>query len=259
MSTSSQEGREKDASLADVEIDIEEDESRVSAFHSHLWWIYAGAFFSFVSFAMTIVAVVQIINLKIAGGPEVVNSASASCLLTVQFLTNATKFLSTKYNTAITDNLGRKPMLIAACLCYIVSRIIFLVAETQAGFYIAAFISGVFDSFYYISIAWVCDVAKVKERGRALGLLTGISVGLAFTIGVPIGAVLGQFLSPQVPIIASCVIAGLALLTVIYCPADDMRGVVKQAQEQEKIRLSSMSTVNNSLPPPTSTPPPHSR
>jgi len=242
----------------------DKDDSRVPAFHCHLLWIYLGAFLSFVSFAMTIVAIVQIINLKIAGGVEIVTAESAKCLLTVQFLTNTTKFLTTKYNTAITDNLGRKPMLIAACLCYIASRIVFLVSETQAGFYIAAVVSGVFDSFYYISIAWVCDIAKVKERGRALGLLTGISVGLAFTIGVPVGAVLGQFYSPQVPIIASCVFAGLALLTSVYAPADDMRGVlqtVKEKEEEDRMRgssMSSMSTVNVSLPPPLPPPPPSS-
>lgn len=88
-------------------------------------------------------------------------------------------------------------------------------ATSAGAFYAGAIVFGAFDVFYSVALAFLADILPGEERGKAIGIQTGISVGLGFTIGVPLGAVLQEkdlSLPFYVGIAAACASATLSLL-----------------------------------------------
>ena len=98
-----------------------------------------------------------LINKRIAGDANEPNSDSAFVDATNIFLYSLMSFLCGRYNSGLSDYIGRKPMLISALAFLILTRIIYINSTSAAGFYIGAIVGGAFDSFYYTGLSWVCD------------------------------------------------------------------------------------------------------
>jgi len=200
--------------------------------------IYVICFINFVSLAITIVSVLSIVNIAINGDENVNSSASALVNTTVYFLINVSDLIFAKYNSSLSDFVGRKPMLLISQLSLLVSRLLILLRQETSSFYVAAVIYGFGNYFYNVCLAWLCDLlievsvytvllnheSQQEDRGKAFGLLIGLSIGFGFTIGLPVGAVLcitDPYLPVRISIALSCIncviIVALPLCDTIAC------------------------------------------
>ena len=104
--------------------------------------VYFVGFLNFTGFAFTIIAIVGRINLYTNNDPNVTSANSSQTYFTVYLLQNLTQLLTSKYNSALSDYIGRKPMLIVSAVGFALSRVAFAASSSTAGFYVAAVISG---------------------------------------------------------------------------------------------------------------------
>lgn len=153
-----------------------------------------------------------------------------------------TDLLFEKYNASLSDYVGRKPMLVISQLSSFVSRLLLLVSRNVPTFYIAGIFYGFGNFFYNVCIAWLCDVLKKEDRGRAFGLLLGISIGLGFTVGLPVGAVL-TIPDPYLPVQISLIVSAVNMLFLLLVPVDDT--VCTQLREIEHQLDSGSNTSTN--------------
>lgn len=131
-----------------------------------------------------------LINKKIAGDAEHPNSQSVFVDTTSHFVHSLTSFACGRYTSGLGDYTGRKPVLFLSCVAFVVSRIIYLTAETPGQFYFAAIVAALFDCYYFTALAWVCDLfPNAMHRSKRVGLFTGFAGGFALIIGVPAGTV----------------------------------------------------------------------
>jgi MFS family permease len=98
-------------------------------------------------------------------------------------------FLFGRYTSGLGDYLGRKPVLIASTISFILTRFLYLTAESAGGFLFGC--HHWCDCVYFTSLAWVCDLfPEGTRRSKRVGLFTGVVGGLAFVVGVPAGALI---------------------------------------------------------------------
>lgn len=96
-----------------------------------------------------------------------------------------------------------------------------------------------FDCFYFTSLAWICDLfPEGHRRSKRLGIFVGVVGGIAFTVGVPLGAIIATLTDPTVPFIVSPFVSALCVLLLVVVPVDDTLGVKQpQGGEHTDVRL----------------------
>ena len=180
----------------------------------------------FLSVAITGIPSTLLINQRLAGDAEDPNSHSAFVAATCSFVHSFVSFIMARYTSGLGDYVGRKPMMVMSSLVFVFSRVLYLRAQSAAGFYFAAILGGSFDCYYFTALAWICDIFPDKaRRSKRVGLFTGLLGGFAFIIGVPLGAVLATAVRPAFPLLVSIVTATAALVVVILVPVDDRGGI----------------------------------
>ena len=195
----------------------------------------------FLAVTITVIPLKLLMNKRIAGDEEEPNSKSAGVDNISSIIHAFVSFFAARYTSGLSDFTGRKPVLIASCSGMILSRIIYLQAQNPSGFYFGALIGGFFDSFYFTVLSWICDVfPEGTRRSKRIGMFTGVVGGLAFTIGVPMGAVISSIWSAEFGMKLSVVVAFVALLTVLFLPVDDTMCLVA-ARDPAANRLDSES------------------
>lgn len=118
-----------------------------------------------------------------------VSLASAGQLVTVFALTHA---LSSPALTALTGNVDRRRLLIAAMLAFSAANFVAWAADDYAGLMIARILLAVAAGLYMPSASALAGVVVgPSQRGTALAIVTGGS-SLAVALGVPIGALVGN-------------------------------------------------------------------
>jgi len=212
----------------------------VSLIHSVWEWrcllLYFTSFLNWFALSVAIVPQTQLICLVLGGTATTVTSKTAFVVTTTYFLSNLARFVFSKYNAALSDYVGRKPVMLLALFGFIVSRLLFVFSTNAGQFFFAAVISGTFDVFYAVACAYLSDVLPPHDRGRAFGIQTGASLGLGFTVGVPLGAVLVQEYSAYMPFYVSIASACLCALFVICLPIDDTLGAKVVNEQGDKKR-----------------------
>jgi len=202
------------------------DTEYYSAFSKEVLLLYAAAWFNVLSLAVSMVPLVIKINLTINGDANKVSSESVIVYATILFLQNFTQFISSKYNAAMSDYTGRKPILIVSAVAFCISRIIYGFALSPSHFYVGAVMSGTFNCFHNICLAWVCDLCAEQDRGKAFGLLTGIALGFGFMFGIPFGAIISSIFGPELPLCIAAFINFLNVFFVFCIRVDDTRGSI---------------------------------
>jgi DHA1 family multidrug resistance protein-like MFS transporter len=122
---------------------------------------------------------------------------------------SATSFLLSPFWGALSDRIGRKPVLLVGIIGFSLSFLLFGLAEGNLFLmYLSRLLGGLFSgATTACAVAYVADITTEEKRTRAMGLV-GMSIGLGFIFGPGIGGLLSVF-GNEVPFFAA---AGLALL-----------------------------------------------
>ena len=112
---------------------------------------------------------------------------------------------------AISDRVGRKPVLILCLAGSVIGYIIFGIGGALWILFIGRIIDGLTGGDISTMFAYVADVTKPEERGKSFGIL-GAAAGFGAMAGPVIGGFVGQ-ISITAPLFVG---AGVVLLSVIW-------------------------------------------
>ena len=136
------------------------------------------------------------------------DSVGYSGWLSVVFAT--ANFLAMPILGGLSDQYGRRPILLISIAMLAVDLVIMGLAPTLAILFVARAIGGLFSSTYSVANAYIADVTKPEDRGRAFGM-TGAAFGFGFVFGPVIGGLLGD-IHTRLPFFVAAGIAGINFL-----------------------------------------------
>ncbi|MBK5097019.1 MAG: MFS transporter [Gemmatimonadetes bacterium] len=103
---------------------------------------------------------------------------------------SAMQFLFSPVWGALSDRLGRRPLLILGLFGSAVSYIVFGLADTIGVLLLSRVIAGIMGANIAVAQAYIADTTTVEQRARGMGL-----IGAAFGLGFIFGPAIGGFLS----------------------------------------------------------------
>jgi DHA1 family tetracycline resistance protein-like MFS transporter len=111
----------------------------------------------------------------------------------------------------LSDQYGRRPILLASLFGFGVDYILTAFAPTISWLFLGRIVAGVMGASMTTAMAYIADVSEPEKRAQNFGLI-GAAFGLGFIIGPAIGGVLAKF-GTKAPFFAA---AGLTLLNWLY-------------------------------------------
>jgi len=128
----------------------------------------------------------------------------------LMFLFAALQFVTAPILGNLSDQFGRRPVLLASLAAYGVDLVIMGAAPTIGWLFIGRALSGVFGATYAVAQAYIADSAPVEQRAKGFGWL-GAAYGAGFVIGPAIGGILGNN-DPRLPFFVAAALAGVNVL-----------------------------------------------
>ena len=107
------------------------------------------------------------------------------------------QFLFSPIQGALSDRLGRRPVILASNIGLGLDYILMALAPNLIWLFIGRLISGITAASISTSFAYVADVTEADQRAARFGLL-GAAFGVGFVIGPALGGVLGA-VDPRLP------------------------------------------------------------
>jgi DHA1 family tetracycline resistance protein-like MFS transporter len=111
----------------------------------------------------------------------------------------------------LSDQYGRRSVLLLSLLGFGVDYIFQAFAPTIGWLFVGRLIAGMFGASFTTASAYIADISTDKDRTQNFGMI-GVAFGLGFIIGPLIGGLLGGF-GYRVPFLVA---AGLSLLNTLY-------------------------------------------
>jgi MFS transporter, DHA1 family, tetracycline resistance protein len=111
---------------------------------------------------------------------------------------------------ALSDRLGRRPVLLVSMAGFGLSYLLLWWAPTLGWLFLARVVSGITGATITTANAYLADVSTPQNRAQNFGLV-GAAFGLGFVFGPALGGVLGS-VDPRMPFLASAVLVGVNLL-----------------------------------------------
>ena len=112
---------------------------------------------------------------------------------------------------ALSDQFGRRPILLLSLFGLGLDYILHAFAPTIAWLFVGRIIAGIMGASFTTATAYIADISTPEKRSQNFGLI-GAAFGLGFIIGPIIGGVASKW-GTNVPFLIA---AGLTLLNVIY-------------------------------------------
>ena len=122
-----------------------------------------------------------------------------------------TQFFCAPIVGGLSDQYGRRPVLLAALFGFGLDYLFVVFAPTIGWLFVGRIIAGVMGASFTTAGAYIADISTPENRAQNFGII-GAAFGLGFIIGPVIGGLLGD-LGPRVPFIAA---AALTFLNWLY-------------------------------------------
>jgi MFS transporter, DHA1 family, tetracycline resistance protein len=123
----------------------------------------------------------------------------------------AAQFLAAPVLGRLSDQVGRRPVLLVSLAGYAVSYVMIGLAPTLGWLFAARILSGTLGASFTAAQAYIADVSTPETRSQNFGL-AGAMFGLGFIAGPALGGLLGHF-GPRVPFFVA---AGVVTLNFLY-------------------------------------------
>jgi MFS transporter, DHA1 family, tetracycline resistance protein len=145
---------------------------------------------------------------ELSGGT--VSQASQYAMWLV-LLYSVMQFIFSPIIGGLSDQYGRRKVLLITLLGFAVDSLFQALAPTIAWLFVGRTISGILGASFSTANAYIADVSPPEKRSQNFGMI-GAAFGLGFIIGPTLGGLLGSF-GPRIPFYASAV---LSLCNWIY-------------------------------------------
>ncbi len=123
----------------------------------------------------------------------------------------AMQFIFSPILGGLSDQYGRRPVLLFSLLGFGIDYIVLGFAPTLAWLFVGRLIAGVTGASFTTAGAYIADVSPPEKRAQNFGLI-GAAFGLGFIMGPVMGGFLGEY-GARVPFFVS---AGLTLINWLY-------------------------------------------
>lgn len=127
------------------------------------------------------------------------------------FAYSVMQFICAPIMGGLSDQFGRRPVLLASLFGFGVDYLFLAFAPTIAWLFVGRVIAGMMGASFTTASAYIADVSTPETRAQNFGII-GAAFGLGFIIGPMLGGFLGEHGS-RLPFIVS---AGLSLLNWLY-------------------------------------------
>ena len=111
----------------------------------------------------------------------------------------------------LSDQYGRRPVLLFALLGFGIDYLFLAFAPTIGWLFVGRIIAGITGASITTATAYIADISNDKNRAQNFGMI-GAAFGLGFIIGPVLGGLLGEY-GARIPFLVA---AGLALLNALY-------------------------------------------
>src|SRR5205085_4911699 len=150
------------------------------------WFIFGTVLLDMLALGI-IAPVLPKLVIRLEGG----NETSAAGLFGVfGTVWAAMQFVFAPVLGALSDRVGRRPVILVSCLGLGLDYVIMALAPTVGWLFLGRGLSGITASSFSTSFAYIADVTEPDERAARFGLL-GMAFGLGFILGPAVGGLLG--------------------------------------------------------------------
>ena len=111
----------------------------------------------------------------------------------------------------LSDQFGRRPVLLFSLLGFGIDYLFLAFAPTIGWLFVGRIIAGITGASITTATAYIADISNDENRAKNFGMI-GAAFGLGFIIGPVMGGVLGEY-GARIPFLVA---AGLALLNALY-------------------------------------------
>ncbi|MFG0243421.1 MAG: MFS transporter [Phycisphaerales bacterium JB054] len=174
------------------------------------------------------------VGLIVPLGPYIVERFSSTgmavAILTLSY--SAAQFLATPCLGAISDRVGRRPVLLLSVLGSAVGYVVFALAGSLPVLYLSRVLAGATGGNISTAQAYLADITPPKDRAKAYGIV-GAAFGLGFTLGPAISSMLAEF-GLMTPVWAA---AGLSFVTAGLVAMFLPETLPVEARAEERLRL----------------------
>jgi MFS transporter, DHA1 family, tetracycline resistance protein len=144
------------------------------------------------------------------------------------------QLIATPYLGALSDRVGRRPVLIISQVGTLLSFILLGLANSLPLLFIARLLDGISGGNISTAQAYISDVVEEKDRAKAYGLI-GAAFGLGFILGPAIGGILSQGENYHIPAFAAAAISLLSLLLTIFMLPESLTPEKRNTLRQPRI------------------------
>jgi DHA1 family tetracycline resistance protein-like MFS transporter len=124
----------------------------------------------------------------------------------------AAQFLFAPVMGALSDKLGRRPVLIVALLGLGIDYILHAVAPTLGLLFVGRVLAGMCGASFTTASAYIADVSPPEKRAQNFGM-----IGVAFGVGFILGPVIGGFAGAAGPRVPFWIAAALSFANAALC------------------------------------------
>src|SRR2546430_15378905 len=150
------------------------------------WFIFGTVLLDMLALGI-IAPVFPKLVIQLEGGNDVSAAGALGLFGTVWA---AMQFVFAPVLGAVSDRVGRRPVILLSCLGLGLDYAIMALAPTLGWLFVGRVLSGITASSFSTSFAYIADVTEPDERAARFGLL-GMAFGLGFILGPAVGGVLG--------------------------------------------------------------------
>ena len=150
------------------------------------WFIFATVLLDMLALGI-IAPVLPKLVIRLEGGNE---TSAAGLFGLFGTVWAAMQFLFAPVLGALSDRVGRRPVILLSCLGLGLDYVIMALAPTVGWLFLGRVLSGITASSFSTSFAYIADVTEPDERAGRFGLL-GVAFGVGFILGPAVGGLLG--------------------------------------------------------------------
>ena len=138
---------------------------------------------------------------------------------------------------AVSDRLGRRPVLIVGLVGSTVSYVLFAVAGSYWALLVSRIVAGAMGATIGVAQAYIADVTPPERRAHAMGIL-GAAFAMGFILGPALGGTVARHSYASAGVVAAVLCAANALAAFFWLPETPRH---ESQRHGERVRIASLA------------------